>query len=113
MGSPPFGMLVLWGGVQIDEAGPAAFRTRGALTRTMYHLRQLMDQSDFSLVHQFLFDRYRSVRQDLYVQGIEVMHLHDAHFQKQLSSILEMLWRASTWHGMLWTSCLRQWGLTL
>mmetsp|Transcript_6943 Transcript_6943/g.20274 ORF Transcript_6943/g.20274 Transcript_6943/m.20274 type:complete len:1432 (-) Transcript_6943:843-5138(-) len=57
----------------IDEAGPAAFRTRGALARTMDHLRGLMDRTDasFSVIHNFLFDRYRSVRQDLYVQGIE------------------------------------------
>jgi SAC3/GANP family len=40
----------------------------------MDHLRSIMDRTDapFSLIHNFLFDRYRSVRQDLYVQGIEV-----------------------------------------
>ncbi len=40
----------------------------------MEHLRRLMDRTDapFSVIHNFLFDRYRSVRQDLYVQGIEV-----------------------------------------
>ena len=39
----------------------------------MDHLRRLMDRTDakFSVIHNFLFDRYRSVRQDLYVQGIE------------------------------------------
>lgn len=66
-------MLLLW--IQIEEAGPAAFRTRSTLTRTMDHLRHIMDQTDFSLAHNFLFDRYRSVRQDLYVQGIEVINL--------------------------------------
>ena len=54
----------------------------------MQHLRSLMDlkKPSFGKIHNFLFDRYRSVRQDLYVQGIEVrpdnafpctcMHLH-------------------------------------
>lgn len=57
----------------IDEQGPKAFRTRETLVRTMDHLRRIMDRTDapFSLIHNFLFDRYRSVRQDLYVQGIE------------------------------------------
>lgn len=60
--------------LQIDEAGPKAFRTRETLMRTMDHLRRIMDRTDapFALIHNFLFDRYRSVRQDLYVQGIEV-----------------------------------------
>jgi SAC3/GANP family len=60
--------------LQIDEAGPRAFRTRATLVRTMDHLRCIMDRTDapFALIHNFLFDRYRSVRQDLYVQGIEV-----------------------------------------
>lgn len=40
----------------------------------MQHLRSLMDlkEPSFAKIHNFLFDRYRSVRQDLYVQGIEV-----------------------------------------
>lgn len=60
--------------LQIDEAGPAAFRTMPTLEQTMTHLRHLMDRKDarFSSIHNFLFDRYRSVRQDLYVQGKEV-----------------------------------------
>lgn len=60
--------------MQIDALGPADFRTRGALMRTMLHLRGLMDRKEpsFAKIHNFLFDRYRSVRQDLYVQGIEV-----------------------------------------
>lgn len=70
-------MRPCWWHLQIDEAGPAAFRTRGALARTMDHLRGLMDRTDasFSVIHNFLFDRYRSVRQDLYVQGIEVIYM--------------------------------------
>lgn len=61
--------------LQIDVVGPKAFRTRQTLVRTMDHLRGIMDRTDapFSLIHNFLFDRYRSVRQDLYVQGIEVI----------------------------------------
>lgn len=56
----------------VDDPHPSEFRTRAALTRTMAHLRGLLDRSDvrFGLVHKFLWDRYRSVRQDLYIQGI-------------------------------------------
>jgi hypothetical protein len=56
----------------VDDPHPSEFRTRGALTRTMAHLRGLLDRCDvrFGLVHKFLWDRYRSVRQDLYIQGI-------------------------------------------
>lgn len=67
--------------MQIDALGPSDFRTRGALERTMQHLRALMDRKEpsFAKIHNFLFDRYRSVRQDLYVQGIEVR----AHWRLQ------------------------------
>ena len=56
----------------VDDPHPSEFRTRGALTRTMTYLRGLLDRTDvrFGLVHKFLWDRYRSVRQDLYIQGI-------------------------------------------
>jgi len=56
----------------VDDPHASEFRTRGALTRTMEHLRRLLDRTDvrFGLVHKFLWDRYRSVRQDLYIQGI-------------------------------------------
>jgi len=56
----------------VDDPHPSEFRTRGALARTMAHLRGLLDREDvrFGLVHKFLWDRYRSVRQDLYIQGI-------------------------------------------
>ena len=71
------------------------FRTRAALERTQAHLRAIMDSGaaassspaaapaafpssrssssapPLSLVHRFLWDRYRGVRQDLFVQGIE------------------------------------------
>ncbi|KAK2080479.1 hypothetical protein QBZ16_000332 [Prototheca wickerhamii] len=38
----------------------------------MLHLRSLLDRTDarFGLIHKFLWDRYRAVRQDLYVQGM-------------------------------------------
>lgn len=57
----------------VDDPQPPDFRTRGALKRTMDHLRSLLDKSEyrFGLVHKFLWDRYRSVRQDLYIQGIQ------------------------------------------
>lgn len=56
----------------VDDPHPSDFRTRGALERTMNYLRNLLDREDvrFGLVHKFLWDRYRSVRQDLYIQGI-------------------------------------------
>ncbi|KDD73956.1 SAC3/GANP/Nin1/mts3/eIF-3 p25 family protein, partial [Helicosporidium sp. ATCC 50920] len=57
----------------IDDPLPSDFRTRAALQRTMDHLRGILDRGDvrFGLVHKFLWDRYRAVRQDLYVQGID------------------------------------------
>jgi hypothetical protein len=57
----------------VDDPAPGDFRTRGALARTMAHLRALLDRGDvrFGLVHKFLWDRYRSVRQDLYIQGMQ------------------------------------------
>ncbi|KAL4513335.1 hypothetical protein Ndes2437B_g00550 [Nannochloris sp. 'desiccata'] len=56
----------------VDDPHPSEFRTRGALTRTMDYLRRLLDRTDvrFGLVHKFLWDRYRSIRQDLYIQNI-------------------------------------------
>ena len=62
------------GEAQIDALGPEDFRTPDALRKTMAHLRGIMDRKEpsFARIHNFLFDRYRSVRQDLYVQGIEV-----------------------------------------
>jgi hypothetical protein len=56
----------------VDDPAPSEFRTRGAIQRTMTHLRNLLDESNFrfGLVHKFLWDRYRSVRQDLYIQGM-------------------------------------------
>ncbi|KAK9845825.1 hypothetical protein WJX81_003544 [Elliptochloris bilobata] len=52
---------------------PEEFRTRGALARTQAHLRAIMDRGDVPLVqlHKFLWDRFRSVRQDIYVQGFD------------------------------------------
>ena len=45
-----------------------------ALQRTMMHLRGIMDRQDIALVniHKYLWDRFRGVRQDLFVQGFEV-----------------------------------------
>ena len=64
------------------------FRTRSALDKAQAHLRGIMDSGTvnssstasslsrsasppLSLVHRFLWDRYRGIRQDLFVQGIE------------------------------------------
>lgn len=57
----------------VDDPKASDFRTRDALHRTMTHLSRILDRTDvrFGLVHKFLWDRYRSVRQDLYIQGIE------------------------------------------
>ena len=54
------------------DQDPANFRTRSALDTTQAHLRTIMDRTDvpLSLVHRFLWDRYRGVRQDLFVQGM-------------------------------------------
>lgn len=56
------------------EQRPENFRTMAALQQTMSHLRAIMDRTDVELVniHKFLWDRFRGVRQDLFVQGIEV-----------------------------------------
>lgn len=66
--------------LQIDELGASDFRTRAALEKTMEHLRGIMDQpANKARIHNFLFDRYRSVRQDLYVQGLQVPHSSTLH----------------------------------
>ena len=59
--------------LQIQQV-PENFRTMGALRRTMVHLRGIMDRQDMALVniHKYLWDRFRGVRQDLFVQGYEV-----------------------------------------
>ncbi len=59
--------------LQVEQT-PENFRTIGALRRTMVHLRSIMDRQDMPLVniHKYLWDRFRGVRQDLFVQGIEV-----------------------------------------
>ncbi len=62
--------------LQVEQT-PENFRTTGALRRTMVHLRCIMDRQDMPLVniHKYLWDRFRGVRQDLFVQGIEVRAL--------------------------------------
>jgi hypothetical protein len=59
--------------VQVEQR-PENFRTMEALQRTMAYLRGIMDRTDVELVniHKFLWDRFRGVRQDLFVQGMEV-----------------------------------------
>jgi hypothetical protein len=59
--------------VQVDP-GSDNFRTMAALQRTQRHLRAIMDRTDVPLVeiHKFLWDRYRGIRQDLFVQGFKV-----------------------------------------
>ena len=60
-------------GVQIEQ-DPGNFRTMGALQRTQEHLLGIMDSRGVALasIHKFLWDRFRGVRQDLFVQGLEV-----------------------------------------
>ena len=79
--SPPFATILLYCSAPCDvcvypqvEQTPENFRTIGALRRTMMHLRSIMDRQDMPLVniHKYLWDRFRGVRQDLFVQGIEV-----------------------------------------
>ena len=59
--------------LQVEQT-PENFRTFGAIQRTTLHLRRLMDSEDHPLVniHKYLWDRFRGVRQDLFVQGFEV-----------------------------------------
>lgn len=67
----PLVMVVSY--AQVEQT-PENFRTIGALRRTMMYLRSIMDRQDMPLVniHKYLWDRFRGVRQDLFVQGIEV-----------------------------------------
>ena len=56
-----------------DDKVPEKMRTRGALQRTVTHLWSLLDgvrREDFAGVQKFVWDRLRSVRQDLVMQGI-------------------------------------------
>ena len=50
------------------------FRTLETLQRTQAHLLAILDRRDVPLakIHHFLWDRFRGVRQDLFVQGYEV-----------------------------------------
>ena len=59
--------------LQVDQEG-SNFRTMETLKRTQAHLLSVMDRTDVPLskIHHFLWDRYRGVRQDLFVQGYEV-----------------------------------------
>ncbi|KAK9796708.1 hypothetical protein WJX73_007053 [Symbiochloris irregularis] len=49
------------------------FRTKGALLKTQAHLRTILDRPDSDLHHryQFVWERFRSMRQDMYVQGMQ------------------------------------------
>ena len=63
------------------EQNPEHLRTLTALQRTMVYLRTIMDVPGASLVdiHRFLWDRYRGVRQDLSVQGMQVRSSSPLH----------------------------------
>ena len=74
--------------VQVEQH-PEHVQTLGALQRTMLHLRTFMDAPGASLadIQMFLWDCYRGVRQDLYVQGMQVRrHLLACHTPALLSS---------------------------
>ena len=60
------------------EQEPGNFRTLETLKRTQAHLLAIMDRRDVPLskIHHFLWDRFRGVRQDLFVQGIEARPPH-------------------------------------
>ena len=62
--------------LQVEQT-PENFRTMGALRRTVVYLRSIMDRQDMPLVniHKYLWDRFRAVRQDLFVQGFEVSRI--------------------------------------
>ena len=59
---------------QVETSGPTRIRTRAALAKTAVHLRKIMDSKQHTptVIYNFLFDRMRAVRQDLYTQGIVV-----------------------------------------
>ena len=49
------------------------FRTKGALLRTQAHLRHVVDMPvRLHQKFQFVWERFRSMRQDMYVQGMQV-----------------------------------------
>lgn len=52
----------------------ADFRTQGALLRTQAHLRSILNRTDkpFANIFGFVWDRFRGMRQDMYVQGMQV-----------------------------------------
>ena len=65
-------------GVVPQAAGAVEdFRTKGALLRTQAHLRGILDRP-LPLPHtfQFVWERFRSMRQDMYVQGMQVRPAH-------------------------------------
>lgn len=59
--------------MQVDQER-SNFRTLETLQRTQGHLLSVMDRTNVPLtkIHHFLWDRYRGIRQDLFVQGYEV-----------------------------------------
>ena len=59
--------------LQVEQLAPN-FRTLGTLQKTQAHLHSIMDRTDVPLgkIHYYLWERYRSVRQDLFVQEITV-----------------------------------------
>ena len=63
---------------QVETSGPTRIRTRAALAKTAVHLRRIMDSKAHTptVIYNFLFDRMRAVRQDLYTQGIVVRRAH-------------------------------------
>lgn len=63
-------------GLQVEQVA-SNFRTLGTLQRSQAHLMSIADRTDVPLakIHHFLWDRFRGIRQDLYVQGYEVCSL--------------------------------------
>jgi len=61
-----------WFPDQVEQVGPN-FRTLPALQRTQAHLHSILDRTDVPLgkIHYYLWERHRSVRQDLFVQGMQ------------------------------------------
>ena len=77
----------------METSGPTRIRTRAALAKTAVHLRKIMNSESHTptVIYNFLFDRMRAVRQDLYTQGIVVRRaLHRAVQPKHSAGVVSL-----------------------
>ncbi|XP_042479961.1 SAC3 family protein C isoform X2 [Macadamia integrifolia] len=72
-------------------------RTLPVLKETLHYLLNLLDSSEqpFEVVHDFVFDRTRSIRQDLSMQNIvndEAIHMYEEMVKFYIVSHHKLLW---------------------